>query len=225
MRVDLRLQRAEFRLLAQCDLMLGLTELQHDGEKLRKALERFDIRVQHKVRPRRCNEKQRADDLFVRDEGGGQHGAAVPLRDLHYDRFPLGHRLARGNGKGSDRQVTAACGEHLCSVGQRDLKVRELFAHNVHRALKILAVADALSQIRQAFLRDQQRHCALLDKLDGEVAVQPVENAHEGDKADGVDDHLRQQDRLFERERREKRFGEQQNERRLHELGSDGQQN
>ena len=103
--------------------------------------------------------------------------------------------------------------------------MRELFAHNVHRALKILAVADALSQIRQAFLRDQQRHCALLDKLDGEVAVQPVENAHEGDKADGVDDHLRQQDRLFERERREKRFGEQQNERRLHELGSDGQQN
>ena len=139
----------------------------------------------------------------------------MPLRDLHYDRFPLGHCLARGNGKGSDRQVTAACGEHLCSVGQRDLKVRELFAHNVHRALKILAVADALSQIRQAFL----------DKLDGEVAVQPVENAHEGDKADGVDDHLRQQDRLFERERREKRFGEQQNERRLHELGSDGQQN
>ena len=149
MRVDLRLQRAEFRLLAQCDLMLGLTELQHDGEKLRKALERFDVRVQHKVRPRRRNEKQRADDLFVRDEGGGQHGAAVPLRDLHYDRFPLGHRLARSNGKGSDRQVTAACGEHLCSVGQRDLKVRELFAHNVHRALKILAVADALSQIRQ----------------------------------------------------------------------------
>ena len=70
--------------------------------------------------------------------------------------------------------------------------MRQLFAHDVHRALKALAVADALSQIRQAFLRDEQRHRTLLDKLDGEIAVQPVENAHEGDKTDGVDDHLRQ---------------------------------
>ena len=97
--------------------------------------------------------------------------------------------------------------------------------HDVYRTLCTLVIADALSQVRQAFLRDEQRHRALLDELDGEVTVQPVQNAHEGDKTDGVDEHLRQQDRLFERERRGKRFGEQQNERRLHELGSDGQQN
>ena len=87
--------------------------------------------------------------------------------------------------------------------------MRQLFVHDVYRTLCALVIADALSQVRQALLRDEQRHCALLDELDGEVTVQPVQNAHEGDKTDGFDEHLRQQDSLFQRECRGEGLGEQ----------------
>ena len=219
-RVDLRLQGAEFRLLAQRDLMLGLTQLQHDGEEFGKALQRADVGVKHEVRPRGDLEQQRADDLLVLMQRRGKTGVAGAAGKLRCcDGAVLRNGLPRGGRERTGGGQSAARGQDLRAVGQCHLKVRELLAHDVHGALQPLAVLDAAAQIGQALLRDEQGDGLLLGKLDGQVAVQPVKDAHKGHKAERIDQDFRQEDGLLQCGGRGKGLCQQQDKSALDQLG------
>lgn len=160
MRIDLRLQCPEFRLLPQDALFLEFSQFQHGRKELRETFSRAHVGVKDQVPSHGHDEHQNTDWIGIMGQRYGdrrffqQGRLRILSRVVAYGHCALVEGAVCGYGENAVRENVSARGQHHCAVSKNDPEIGEGLADSESQYQ--IQLANALAQAEQLAWEQQQ---------------------------------------------------------------------